>query len=132
MVGKTSSKEALNFFQAESDAFDLIITDMSMPEMPGDRLAMEAMKIRPDIPVIICSGHNDRLDADRAKRAGIKEYMMKPLDLGHFIRTIRKRIGCLRLSLSRPAHGRSWAVCDKGRSAKDILTSSFTPNRHKV
>ncbi len=89
VVGKTSSKEALNFFQAESDAFDLIITDMSMPEMPGDRLAMEAMKIRPDIPVIICSGHNDRLDADRAKRAGIKEYMMKPLDLGHFIRTIR-------------------------------------------
>ena len=53
VVGKTSSTEALKLFQEESDKFDLVITDMAMPDMPGDRLAQELIKIRPTIPVIM-------------------------------------------------------------------------------
>jgi CheY-like chemotaxis protein len=53
---RTSSLEALELFKAKPDRFDLVITDMAMPNMPGDALSAELMKIRPEIPVILCTG----------------------------------------------------------------------------
>ena len=55
-----SSMEALALFKAKPNDFDLVITDMTMPNMTGDKLAVELMKIRPDIPVILCSGYTKR------------------------------------------------------------------------
>jgi PAS domain S-box-containing protein len=89
VVTKTSSIEALELFRKEPDAFDLLITDMTMPGMIGERLAKEVMKIRQDLPVILCSGFSDRIDRDKAKEIGIKRLAMKPLvmrDLAVIIR----------------------------------------------
>ncbi len=57
---RTSSIEALELFHARPEDFDLVITDMTMPNMTGERLAMELMEIRPDIPVIMCSGYSKK------------------------------------------------------------------------
>ncbi|MFH1241354.1 MAG: PAS domain S-box protein [Pseudomonadota bacterium] len=89
VVTKTSSIEALELLRKEPDVFDLLITDMTMPGMTGERLAKEVMKIRQDMPVILCSGFSDRIDRDKAKEIGIKRLTMKPLvmrDLAVIIR----------------------------------------------
>ncbi len=90
VVGKTSSTEALKLFQEKSDKFDLVISDMAMPELPGDRLAQELIRIRPTIPVIICTGHSDRMDEGKALKSGIAAYAMKPLVKADLVNTVRR------------------------------------------
>ncbi len=58
--------------------------------MGGDRLAREVMKIRKDIPVILCTGYSERIDEDRAKKLGLAAYVMKPLVMRDFANTVRK------------------------------------------
>ena len=79
----------MKLFAESSDRFDLIITDMTMPDMTGDKLASEAMKIRADIPIIICSGYSDALKENRARQIGISAYLMKPLVIQDLANTIR-------------------------------------------
>ena len=83
--------KALEAFRAHPDRFDLVITDMAMPKMSGDRLAKEIMQIRPDIPIIICTGYSELITADKAAEMGMKGFVMKPLilrDLASIIRTV--------------------------------------------
>jgi len=84
---KTSSVEALEIFKAKPEAFDLVITDMTMPEMTGDRLAREMMAVRPDIAVLLCTGYSARISRESAEAMGIKAFVMKPVGYG----TWRKR-----------------------------------------
>jgi PAS domain S-box-containing protein len=93
VVTATSSREALGLVQAQPDRFDLVITDMAMPEMAGDRLARELLSIRPDIPVILCTGHSDRIDAERAAELGIAGYYMKPFDMKTLATEVRNVLG---------------------------------------
>ena len=79
VVTRTSGIEALEFFKAQPDNFDLIITDMTMPKMTGDKLARELIKIRSDIPIIICTGYSARISEESAKKMGIKAFVMKPI-----------------------------------------------------
>lgn len=88
--GMTDSNAALERFKKDPDNFDLVITDMSMPQMSGDRLAAELMKIRKDIPILLCTGHSDALDEKKARGIGIKGFAMKPLDKGKLARAVRK------------------------------------------
>jgi CheY-like chemotaxis protein len=90
VVGTTSSTEALKLFQTQPDRFDLVITDMAMPEMAGDMLARELLNLRPDIPIILCTGHSDRIDAERAAKIGIAGYYMKPLEMKTLAKEVRK------------------------------------------
>ncbi|MBW1939018.1 MAG: PAS domain S-box protein [Deltaproteobacteria bacterium] len=90
VVTRTSSIEALELFRVRSDKFDLVITDMTMPNMTGDKLAGELMKIRPDIPVILCTGFSERISKERAKTMGIKAFLMKPVVRREIAETIRK------------------------------------------
>jgi len=88
---RTSSVEALELFRAGPDQFDLVITDMTMPQMSGDILARELRKIRPSIPVIICTGFSERISPDRARLMGIQGFAMKPLvikDLAGIVREV--------------------------------------------
>ena len=80
VTAMTDSVSALEFFRNNLDQYDLVITDMSMPNMAGDQLASELLKIRPDLPIIMCTGHSDHMDKDRAKQLGIKGYLSKPLE----------------------------------------------------
>ncbi len=90
VVTKTNPKEALALFKAEPGKFDLVITDMAMPQVAGDHLAHELMKIRQDIPVILCTGHSARIDEDKAKELGLAAYVMKPLVKRDLAKTVRK------------------------------------------
>lgn len=90
VVGRTSSIEALGLFQNQPDLFDLVITDMTMPNMTGEELAKELMNIRPDIPVILCTGYSERISEEKAKGMGIRAFAMKPLLMRDLAKTIRK------------------------------------------
>ena len=66
---RTSSIEILELFKAISNDFDLVITDMTMPNMTGDLLAVELMRVRPDIPVILCTGYSKKISEEVAKKS---------------------------------------------------------------
>ena len=75
---RTSSVEALELFKARSDDFDIVVTDMTMPNMTGEALSREIMRIRPDIPVILCTGFSERITEESARAMGIRAFIMKP------------------------------------------------------
>ena len=79
VITKSNSVEGLDMFKAQPERFDLVITDMTMPNLTGDRLASELMKVRPDIPIILCTGYSTTIDEVMAQKIGIREYAMKPL-----------------------------------------------------
>ena len=79
VVVRTSSVAALEVFQAEPYRFDLVITDQTMPVMTGAALVEELRHIRPDIPIILCTGFSHVIDADTAEAMGIDAFCMKPL-----------------------------------------------------
>jgi PAS domain S-box-containing protein len=89
---RTSSIEAREMFRANPDRFDLVITDMTMPNMTGDRLAQEILGIRPEIPVILCTGFSEYITEDRAKALGIQEFVMKPLVMRDLAKVIRRAL----------------------------------------
>ena len=87
---RTSSIEALELFRSKSNDFDLVITDMTMPNMTGDELAVEMMKIRPDIPVILCTGFSKKISDDSIATIGIRAVAYKPIVKADLARTVRK------------------------------------------
>lgn len=78
--GFADATEAMEHFRAAPEAFDLIVSDMTMPKMSGSRVIEEARRIRPDIPVIICSGYSDNMDETRAGALGC-QYIPKPIEM---------------------------------------------------
>ena len=85
----TSSTEALDTFRSQPERFDLVITDMTMPSMTGIELAPKLLQIRPDIPIILCSGFNEMASEEKVKSIGIKAYVQKPVELKVLGQTIR-------------------------------------------
>lgn len=90
VVTKTSSIETFELFQAQKDRFDLVITDMTMPQMTGDNLAKKLMSIRPDIPVILCTGFSVKVDEKTAMAMGIRAFVSKPVLKREIAKTIRR------------------------------------------
>lgn len=90
VVGKTSSIDALEAFQAEPDKFDLVITDQVMPNMTGTELSKNLISVRPDIPVILCSGYPERVIPEELKSIGIKEFIMKPVSRQEIAEVIQR------------------------------------------
>ncbi len=94
VTAKTNSVEALDLFRQTPDEFDLVITDMTMPNMTGDVLARRLIAIRPDIPIIVCTGYSARINPDIIKEIGIKEMAMKPVvmkDIAQMIHRVLSR-----------------------------------------
>jgi len=89
---RTNSVEALSLFQSDPFLFDLVITDMTMPELTGDKLSEKLMKIRPNIPIILCTGHSDDITEDDAKKLGIKAFVMKPYLISDLAKMVRQVI----------------------------------------
>jgi CheY-like chemotaxis protein len=87
---RTSSIEALEVFRASMDKFDLVLTDLTMPNMTGDKLAGELMNIRPDIPIILCTGFSEKMSKERAEALGIKDFLMKPIVKSDLAKTVRE------------------------------------------
>jgi signal transduction histidine kinase/ActR/RegA family two-component response regulator len=103
-----SSSEAWTVFSAHPDQFDLMITDMTMPHMAGDRLSEKILDIRPTLPVILCTGHSDMIDEDKAAALGIRKFVMKPVEKNELARAIRSALesGPARLPPGSPESSR--------------------------
>jgi PAS domain S-box-containing protein len=86
----TSSMEALDRFKAAPNSYDLVVTDMTMPNMSGLGLAREIICRYPNIPVILCTGFSETLKEEGAKAAGIRAFLFKPVALPDLLRTVRK------------------------------------------
>jgi CheY-like chemotaxis protein len=89
VVASTNSIEALEVFRAQPEQFDLVITNMTMPKMTGDKLAGELMRIRSDIPIVLCTGYSDGITEERAKAMGIRAFVMKPILKHEMAETIK-------------------------------------------
>jgi PAS domain S-box-containing protein len=76
---RTSSVEALELFRADPYRFDAVITDMTMPHLTGDRLAREMLALRPDLPIVLCTGYSKAITSEKAHRIGIRSFVHKPL-----------------------------------------------------
>lgn len=91
VTARTNSEEALREFSQQPQNYDLVITDMTMPHMTGDQLAKKLLDIKPDIPVILCTGFNEDITEEKALAMGIQKFVMKPViknDLATTIRTV--------------------------------------------
>ncbi|MCF8130382.1 MAG: response regulator [Deltaproteobacteria bacterium] len=104
---RNNSIGALGAFGADPMSFDLVITDLAMPKMTGDQLAEQLMAIRPDIPIILITGFSDRIDAQKAKRIGIKGFLPKPVkkvDLANLVRKLLDEARIIHLSQNQDVH----------------------------
>ncbi len=90
VTGETDSQAALALIQSEPDAFDLIISDQTMPNLTGDELAQKIMAVRRDLPVIICSGYSSKMNDEKAYIAGISAYLLKPVESSVLATTVRE------------------------------------------
>lgn len=86
---ESESHKALQRFMEDPRQFDLVISDVTMPEMTGDALAREFLQIRPDIPIILCTGFSGRLNESQAKSMGVRKFLKKPLRMKDLACTIR-------------------------------------------
>ena len=90
VVAKSDSIEVLDLFRAQSQRFDLVITDMTMPNLTGAKLAEEMIRIRNDIPIILYTGYSDSFTKEQAQKIGIKEFAMKPYAMRDLAESTRK------------------------------------------
>jgi PAS domain S-box-containing protein len=87
---RTDSIEALALFRTDPQAFDMVITDQTMPRMSGAELAKQMITLRGDLPVILCSGYSETLSPEAARDLGIRKFLMKPVLLGELAVSIRR------------------------------------------
>ncbi|MBW2593809.1 MAG: response regulator [Deltaproteobacteria bacterium] len=90
VTARTDSLDVLKTFTAQPGGFDLVITDMTMPGLTGDKLAVELLKIRSDIPIILCTGFNKSMTREKALALGIRGFLMKPVMMKKLSWTIRE------------------------------------------
>ena len=91
VVELTNSVDALNEFKANPGSFDLVISDMTMPNITGDQLAKEILSIKPDMSIIICTGFSERVNEEQAEILGVKGFLMKPVvkyDMAQMVRDV--------------------------------------------
>ncbi|HIJ89870.1 MAG: GAF domain-containing protein [Desulfobulbaceae bacterium] len=90
VMAVSNSAEAYDVFSNRADAFDLVVTDQTMPGMTGVALAEKILTLKPGMPIIICTGFSEGLTEGKARQIGIAGYIMKPVVMGDFARLIRR------------------------------------------
>lgn len=90
VVALTNSFQALKEFRAQPQRFDLIISDQTMPGLTGLELAAACSRLRPDIPIILCTGFSEMVTPEKIRSAGIREVVPKPFDLHRISEAIQK------------------------------------------
>lgn len=92
VVSHANGLEALEAFQAAPQSFDLVITDQTMPHLTGEAVARELLRIRPDIPVILCTGFSHTMTEEKARAMGIRAFLMKPLGRRDLAAAVRRAL----------------------------------------
>ena len=90
VTSTTDSIEALDFFKKNHDDFDLVISDLDMPKMPGDQLARQLLSIKPDTPILLCTGFSNTLTPQTFQEIGIKGLLNKPIIMKDLAKKIRE------------------------------------------
>lgn len=88
----TCSEDALADFKTQPDNYDLIITDMTMPKITGDKLAEEILSIRPNMPIILCTGYSDLISKEKIQKAGFCGYLTKPILINDLAIAVRNAL----------------------------------------
>ena len=101
VVAVTNGQEALDRFRADPQFFDLVITDQTMPQLTGVRIAEEVLGLRPDLPIVLCTGYSETVDAAGARALGIREFLMKPYSVREMAETVRRALS----GQARPSPG---------------------------
>lgn len=91
-AARTSARDALETFRAAPDAFEAVLLDQAMPDLAGDVLAAELMRIRPGVRIVLCTGFSDVVTSERAGALGIREYLLKPVRLEDLAMVMRRAI----------------------------------------
>jgi len=89
---RSDSVTALEDFRLQPEAYDLVISDMTMPILSGDKLARELLCIRPDIPIILCTGYSKQITKEKAGEMGIREFLIKPPSMRDIAWAIRRAL----------------------------------------
>lgn len=90
VIGETDALHAMELFKSDPEHFDIIITDMTMPKICGDELARKIKKIKPDIPIVLCTGFSEKIDVQKTADMGLAGFLMKPVDSKRLAIEIRK------------------------------------------
>ena len=93
VTAMVSSVEALRYFEQNTESIDLLLTDMTMPGLTGLQLSREALKIKPELPIILCTGFSETINEKKAKAEGVREFLLKPIGKMDFAKAIRKALG---------------------------------------
>ncbi len=88
----TNGLDALKMFQSDPDGFDLVITDMSMPQLSGSELSRRIVSIKPDQPIILCTGYSEYFTPEKAASMGIRQYLLKPISRSDLAEAVRKTL----------------------------------------
>ena len=102
VVGKTSSVEAYDLFIADPQRFHTIITDLNMPHLSGEILAQKILALRPDTPIIMCTGYCEQTSRDDAFKLGVREFLIKPYTMNQLAHAVRRTIDGKRSSQTGP------------------------------
>jgi CheY-like chemotaxis protein len=89
----SNSLDALEAFRAQTEIFDLVITDQTMPNITGTELIKKIMETKPNIPVILCTGYSSLVSKEEAEASGIRAFLMKPIGREELAKTVRKAFG---------------------------------------
>ena len=92
VVGQNNPLEALELFKSDPNQFDLVITDMTMPYMTGNQLVQALQTIRPDLPIIMCTGYREKISPQKAQMMGIRAFLRKPLSYNDLTQNVREAI----------------------------------------
>lgn len=86
----TDSREALAEFEANPEAYDIVVADLTMPNMSGDELAEHLLAVRAETPIVLCTGYSGSLSRERAMKIGIADYLEKPIEMRTLARVVRR------------------------------------------
>jgi len=92
VTGLTDSVEALQRFKQAPEAFDLVISDQTMPHLPGVELAKELLRIKKELPIILCTGYSSTLSNEMATAIGVRALLMKPLDCNELTNVVQQAL----------------------------------------
>ena len=88
----TDPETAYKLFSEKPQAFDLVITDQTMPKLTGMDLAQKLLKVRPDLPVVLLTGYSDSINEESARSVGIREFLLKPLSKRELAQAVRRAL----------------------------------------
>ncbi|OGV77860.1 MAG: hypothetical protein A3K19_18580 [Lentisphaerae bacterium RIFOXYB12_FULL_65_16] len=93
VTAKGSAAEALAIIRGAPHSIDIVVADQSMAQMGGEALAHEILRIRPDMPIILCSGFSQAASLQKAREAGIREFLSKPFSSRELSLAMRRALG---------------------------------------